>query len=96
MRHALMGAARLSASRAARRDLVQVVRRRNRQLIGEAKRLRPVPSVALVLAPVHCEHYICRCARAAELAAMGLLPEAIRVHQERVRCRQPQGNAGES
>jgi hypothetical protein len=34
-----------------------------------------------------CEHYECRCARAAELAAMGLTAEAIQVHFERVRCR---------
>lgn len=41
-----------------------------------------------------CEHYACRCARAAELAAMydrtgrgSLLREAIGVHEQLVRCR---------
>lgn len=34
-----------------------------------------------------CEHYDCRCARAAELAAMGLTAEAASAHHERVRCR---------
>ena len=42
-----------------------------------------------------CEHYTCRCARAAELAAMDdgsgrLTREAIDVHEKRVRCRQPE------
>lgn len=46
-----------------------------------------------------CEHHACRCARAAELAAMAdraltpalagwLLAEAIRVHSEPVPCRE--------
>lgn len=35
-----------------------------------------------------CEHHACRCARANELASMGLVPDAIRAHEERVRCRQ--------
>jgi hypothetical protein len=43
-----------------------------------------------------CEHYVCRCARAAELAAMydrtgdgRLLREAIGVHGQQVECRLP-------
>ena len=36
---------------------------------------------------VMCEHYDCRCARAAELAVMGQTAEAVRVHGEQVRCR---------
>lgn len=36
-----------------------------------------------------CEHHECRCARAAELAAMGLTLEAVRVHGEQVTCRRP-------
>lgn len=36
----------------------------------------------------YCEHHTCRCARAAELAAMGQLHEAIEVHFARVRCRE--------
>jgi hypothetical protein len=42
-----------------------------------------------------CTHYACRCARAAELAAMAdvkgdsrLLLEAIAVHSQEVECRQ--------
>jgi len=45
----------------------------------------------------HCTHYACRCARAAELAAMAerhdlpgsgrLLQDAIDVHDQTVRCR---------
>jgi hypothetical protein len=35
-----------------------------------------------------CRHYECRCARAAELAAMGLIVQAIDVHQQEVTCRQ--------
>lgn len=39
--------------------------------------------------PVYlCEHYACRCARAAELAAQGLTVEAIEVHSQRVHCRE--------
>jgi hypothetical protein len=36
-----------------------------------------------------CEHYACRCTRAAELAAMGKTLEAIAVHSEQVTCRNP-------
>jgi len=36
---------------------------------------------------IRCRHHACQCARAAELAAMGLLPEAIDVHYEEVECR---------
>jgi hypothetical protein len=53
-----------------------------------------VERVALVPGPVLCEHHVCRCARAAELTAMGLLPDAIRVHQERVRSRLEPSKAG--
>ena len=35
----------------------------------------------------YCEHHYCRCMRAAELAAQDLLPEAIDVHYQNVRCR---------
>jgi len=34
-----------------------------------------------------CTHYVCRCARAAELATMGLTREAIAVHSQSVPCR---------
>ena len=34
-----------------------------------------------------CIHYECRCARAAELAAMGRTLEAIEVHSRWVTCR---------
>jgi hypothetical protein len=41
-----------------------------------------------------CEHYACRCARAAELAAMydrtgkgKLLLQAVQVHDQKVECR---------
>lgn len=34
-----------------------------------------------------CDHHPCRCLRAAELAGMGLLREAIDVHHQQVRCR---------
>jgi hypothetical protein len=37
---------------------------------------------------MRCTHYECRCARAAELAAMGLIVQAIEVHQQEVTCRQ--------
>lgn len=37
-----------------------------------------------------CQHYACRCARAAELAAMDLAESAIAVHHQRVACRQPE------
>jgi hypothetical protein len=47
-----------------------------------------------LIGEVLCEHYACRCARAAELAEMydrtgdgRLLREAIGVHEQRVRCR---------
>jgi hypothetical protein len=43
-----------------------------------------------------CEHYVCRCARAAELAEMydrtgdgRLLREAVDVHEQQVECRLP-------
>ena len=36
-----------------------------------------------------CVHHYCRCVRARELAAMGMIEEAIRVHDQRVRCRNP-------
>ena len=43
-----------------------------------------------------CQHYACRCARAAELAAMAdttgnaeLLAAAVAVHTQNVRCRGP-------
>lgn len=39
--------------------------------------------------PRSCTHYSCRCARADELAAMGMLLDAIAVHHQRVLCRQP-------
>ena len=39
--------------------------------------------------PARCEHHECRCARAAELAAMGLTAEAVEAHQRTVRCRVP-------
>lgn len=53
----------------------------------------------------YCEHYACRCARAAELVAMAdakrnpslqvsLLRQAIAVHSQRVECRQPEGKDG--
>jgi hypothetical protein len=35
-----------------------------------------------------CTHHECRCARAAELAAMGLTVQAIEVHSQEVTCRQ--------
>ena len=34
-----------------------------------------------------CDHYDCRCARAAELAAMGRTLEAVEVHNREVPCR---------
>ncbi len=34
-----------------------------------------------------CEHHDCRCARAEELCQMGLIFEAIAVHDQRVQCR---------
>lgn len=37
----------------------------------------------------YCTHYACRCARAAELAAMGRTFEAVQVHDQEVRCRLP-------
>lgn len=40
--------------------------------------------------PAHrklCEHYECRCARAAELAAMDRTEEAIAIHGKQVMCR---------
>jgi hypothetical protein len=40
-------------------------------------------------AAVQCQHHVCRCARAAELAAMGMTPEAIAVHERTVTCRMP-------
>lgn len=36
---------------------------------------------------MRCQHHECRCARAAELVAMGLLREAIDVHDQEVQCR---------
>lgn len=52
---------------------------------------------------VTCEHHACRCARAAELAAMAdstgnaaLLAEAVKVHSQRVRCRTPEAQKWES
>jgi len=36
---------------------------------------------------MNCTHYSCRCARAAELAAMGLTLEAVQIHNQDVRCR---------
>ena len=38
--------------------------------------------------PKPCNHHYCRCMRAAELAAMGLILEAIQVHYGPVACRQ--------
>jgi hypothetical protein len=35
-----------------------------------------------------CEHYACRCARANELAIMGMPLEAIEIHDDKVQCRQ--------
>ena len=40
-------------------------------------------------ATVRCEHHVCRCARAAELGAMDMTPEAIAVHEQIVTCRMP-------
>jgi hypothetical protein len=40
-------------------------------------------------ATVRCEHHTCRCARANELAAMGMTLEAVAVHSESVTCRVP-------
>jgi len=37
--------------------------------------------------PARCEHHACRCRRAAELAAMDRLQDAILCHYERVPCR---------
>jgi hypothetical protein len=37
---------------------------------------------------MQCEHYACRCARAAELAAMGELEAAVAVHFDKVTCRE--------
>lgn len=37
--------------------------------------------------PVTCEHHFCRCMRAAELAAMDRLQDAIAVHEQTVTCR---------
>lgn len=38
---------------------------------------------------IRCRHHACQCARAAELADMGKLPEALQVHQDdkEVMCR---------
>lgn len=40
-------------------------------------------------AKAQCQHHVCRCARAAELAAMGMTPEAVAVHEQAVTCRVP-------
>jgi len=37
--------------------------------------------------PRACKHHFCQCSRAAELAAMGLILEAIQVHDGPVACR---------
>jgi hypothetical protein len=43
-----------------------------------------------------CTHYECRCARARELAEMGLIAEAVEVHQQRVTCRKQKDAKGVS
>jgi hypothetical protein len=40
-------------------------------------------------AAVRCEDHVCRCARARELAEIGLTVEAIAVHRQSVTCRMP-------
>ncbi len=45
------------------------------------------PTTPVTTVPSHCEHHDCRCARAAELAAMGMTAEAVEVHYRRVPCR---------
>lgn len=44
---------------------------------------------APIPAAVTCRHHYCLCMRAAELAAMGRLPDAVKVHTDGlpVRCR---------
>jgi hypothetical protein len=58
------------------------------------------PVAPVVPGQVLCEHHVCRCARAAELAAMAgstgearYLAEAIACHGGQVRCRLPKGKA---
>jgi hypothetical protein len=63
-------------------------------LASDALAVHIAPLQVLALQRVsgaRCEHHACRCARTAELAAMGLTLEAIRVDGERVRCRMPGG-----
>jgi hypothetical protein len=42
-----------------------------------------------VTATVQCEHHVCRCARARELAAMGMTLQAVEAHGQIVTCRMP-------
>jgi hypothetical protein len=50
------------------------------------------PTITLVKPKVECDHYDCRCARAAELGAMGRTLEAVMLHVNgaSVRCRRPE------
>lgn len=55
---------------------------------------QPADHAAATPAQMKCEHYACRCARAAELAAIAdrtgdarYLAEAIAVHHAKVTCR---------
>ena len=85
--------ARADATRAWHASLTPEEKAARKQTLHEgreaAHRERKAAMQAVDQKPARCEHHECRCARAAELAAMGLTAEAVEAHQRTVRCRVP-------